>query len=870
MSASDGSVGGVTKIVDHGSNAVRWNLVIVGDGYQASELPQYHTDCQAFVDQIRLTPPYADLWCGVNVHRVDVTSTDSGADDPTTCAGGTGATPATYFDSTFCSPWGGTHLDRLLTSDEVLAMSVARTAVPQMHVTMVLVNSAKYGGSGGDIAVCSTHPKAAEIAIHEIGHCAFDLADEYEGTGSAPSIEPHEPNVTLDPNRATNKWRDLVLATTPMPTACNAGSTCGCVPPATPAPGGVTGAFEGGQYTTCGVYRPAATCYMRNYDPFCAVCTRVIRNALTMFQPPESITLTTPSMAFTDVPEGIGGIGVTNYRAVSFEVIACRTLTFSVSSGPTGGFGLPFGPSSDATSGAYSAVDVAHIWISYTSTTAGATASGSVQVTCNQTGQSWTVPINANTVARPRTEVVLVLDRSGSMQEDAGDGTTKVGKLRESAQIFIDTMLPGDGIGIVRFDHTVQRLMNVEDVGDLITGSGRTTAIGHITGSGLDPAGNTSIGGGVLEGRNTLDDGAAAASPPYAVQAMIVLSDGIENAAPMLADVSGSISANTFAIGLGLPYNISVAALNALTQTNNGYLLVTGTLTTDQRTLLTKYFLQILAGITSANIVLDPNGEIGIAQEIRIPFSISETDYGLDAIVLSPMPEVLTFELESPDGQRFDAAKVQGIGTGQKIDRPGISFYRTAFPLDPANEIGTHSGTWHVVIGIEKDPKVVGPMLEYFPQGYLPYDVVVHTWSNLVFHANAWQHTYEPGSTVKLVASLREYDVPVGDRATVWAEVTRPDFTTFVTPLSQLGDEFEGSFGTSAVGVYQIRIRAFGKTFEGTPFTREQTLTAVAAYEQKGPPTSKYESVDDKPERDEPLRDLISALDLYFERRSSS
>ena len=36
MSASDGYVVGTTKIVDHGSDSVRWNLVILGDGYRAA------------------------------------------------------------------------------------------------------------------------------------------------------------------------------------------------------------------------------------------------------------------------------------------------------------------------------------------------------------------------------------------------------------------------------------------------------------------------------------------------------------------------------------------------------------------------------------------------------------------------------------------------------------------------------------------------------------------------------------------------------------------------------------------------------------------------------------------------------------------
>lgn len=41
MSAADGYVLGTTKIVDHGPNAARWDLVFVGDGYQAGELDQY-------------------------------------------------------------------------------------------------------------------------------------------------------------------------------------------------------------------------------------------------------------------------------------------------------------------------------------------------------------------------------------------------------------------------------------------------------------------------------------------------------------------------------------------------------------------------------------------------------------------------------------------------------------------------------------------------------------------------------------------------------------------------------------------------------------------------------------------------------------
>ena len=41
------------------------------------------------------------------------------------------------------------------------------------------------------------------------------------------------------------------------------------------------------------------------------------------------------------------------------------------------------------------------------------TASGSVTVRLDETGQTWTININANTVLRPKSAVSLVLDHYG-------------------------------------------------------------------------------------------------------------------------------------------------------------------------------------------------------------------------------------------------------------------------------------------------------------------------------------------------------------------------------------------------------------------------------------------------------------------------
>ena len=248
-------------------------------------MAQFATDADNFVAALFATPPfsapaifgtrYADA---INVWRVDVSSTDSGADDPVAC-GGTGASPATYFDATFCN--GG--IKRLLLVNATTAINVATAQVPQWHMIMAMVNTPIYGGGGGAVATFSMAPGANEIGIHEMGHTAFGLADEYEywagcgvdtGHDNHPAFEPAEPNVTIDSNRATIKWGDLIAAATPMPTTSNADCSQ-CDPQASPVAAGTVGAFEGAHYYHCDAFRPEFDCRMRalNND-FCAVCQR--------------------------------------------------------------------------------------------------------------------------------------------------------------------------------------------------------------------------------------------------------------------------------------------------------------------------------------------------------------------------------------------------------------------------------------------------------------------------------------------------------------------------------------------------------------------------------------------------------------------
>ena len=111
----------------------------------------------------------------------------------------------------------------------------------------------------------------------------------------------------------------------------------------------------------------------------------------------------------------------------------------------------------------------------------------------------------------------------------------------------------------------------------------------------------------------------------------------------------------------------------------------------------------------------------------------------------------------------------------------------------------------------------------------MPYSLLVHAYSNLQFVPSVTQHSFEPGATVDVHVALSQYNVPLDQQASAWAEITRPDSSSFTLPLLETGaGRFAASFMASQIGVYTVRVRAQGSTVEGQTFQREQRFTAVA------------------------------------------
>lgn len=162
----------IHTLVENGDLNKKINIVFVGDGYTAEEMSQYRSDVEIAFQAILNESPYDEYSEYFNGYAIEVQSQESGCK-----LYPTDTSPITYFESSFNS-YG---IERLLcvgnTSKvySVINDSFEGTA----HVKFVIVNSTKYGGSGGEFAVFSVHSSSRDLAIHEMGHSYADLADEY-------------------------------------------------------------------------------------------------------------------------------------------------------------------------------------------------------------------------------------------------------------------------------------------------------------------------------------------------------------------------------------------------------------------------------------------------------------------------------------------------------------------------------------------------------------------------------------------------------------------------------------------------------------------------------------------------------------------
>ena len=550
-----------------------------------------------------------------------------------------------------------------------------------------------------------------------------------------------------------------------------------------------------------------------------------------------------PAIAFNNTPAGL-----TVSKLIRFRVKSCRRVFFSITGAPTGNFSIFGGPDFEVTPLEANDFEIIEIEVRFVG------QGPDVQVSAvdiqahivDEEGyyaanpndafvvENFHIELVANNIITSDSSIVLVLDRSGSMSDVANNGFTKNQLLKSAVGVVHELMKDTDQIGIARFDHEADTLLPMTPKS---AGLGTT-----LTGTGLDPRGSTNIAGGILVGSGLIN-GPGATQPN---KAMIVLTDGNDFPVPnTIATLPpGTINQTTFALGFGQPGQVNDATLSQISANTGGYLLTTGDMSDDdERFLLAKFFIQVLKDATLNQTIVDPEGQLlwnGQPQEIE--FLVSDSDVSVDVVALCPIPFALDFQLITPGGDVITSA-MSGVEPNIRYHvGADVAYYRLMLPALPGKPGSSHRGWWKAVLGLKRPDVILKGInrrerrqeylefirrLSEFARQPAPFNLTVHTYSNLRLDATLRQEGFAPGDDVHLTASLWEYQIPLKSEATVWADVLDPNGSRATLAFSRTSaGDYSATWPTTKPGVYHFGIRAEGKTSGNARFTRAKELTA--------------------------------------------
>lgn len=246
-----------TTLVGNGDPANRVDLVFLGDGYTQSDLDAglYNAHIQSYFDYMfgaegYLADPFPRYKKFFNVHKIDVVSSESGADHPA---------QGIYRDTALDATYGTDGIERLLTINTLKAGAILSQNLTGSGITadirLTTVNDANYGGSGGEgwATYAGASTDSRDIALHELSHSFSGTADEYVTNSSMYNgPEPQAVNATKDPTGA--KWSNWEGYVDPRASYLN------------------IGVFEGADQYKTGIFRPSFNSKMNSLGtPFNAV-----------------------------------------------------------------------------------------------------------------------------------------------------------------------------------------------------------------------------------------------------------------------------------------------------------------------------------------------------------------------------------------------------------------------------------------------------------------------------------------------------------------------------------------------------------------------------------------------------------------------
>lgn len=200
-------------------------------------------------------------------------------------------------------------------------------------------------------------------------------------------------------------------------------------------------------------------------------------------------------------------------------------------------------------------------------------------------------------------DVMIVFDRSGSMSLDAGTGRTKIEEARDAASLFIQ-LVQSDGanqIGLVSFStaasNPVDFTLQPVNTANKLALTGPAPFTGGVVG-GIVVGGTTSIGDGLEAARDQIPSAGT-------LRSILLLTDGLQNTPPLIADVTALVGININAVGFGAASSLNGALLTELSETHDGIYMRAG-----DGLDLKKFFALAFGNIFAAGALLDPPGRL--------------------------------------------------------------------------------------------------------------------------------------------------------------------------------------------------------------------------------------------------------------------